>query len=180
VAAFKVTIYIPRANGFRAISIGASDHKLRPVSIDRYERILRRFVVGDLFDNLWIAHDPKGNYGGFVFSLEGRRIELDVSFRPLAEPDRLAAFRQAMEAWNYVLASENRWNVGLGDHSESVTLRYRFARKTDLLQVAERVLTVLDGPRGDMMCVHAWRSQDGPQRGRITVIRSKDLLAEIP
>jgi hypothetical protein len=177
----RSTVYLSHPGGFVAHSF-AKRQKLRPVPRDRYERILQRFVQGNLFDALWIAHHPKGDdEGGLTVSLEEDEVRMDVSFLALKEPDRLAAFRERMESWEYAPTSENPWNIGMGEDLESVTLEYRFERDLEKVrQVVERALETLEGPAGSEVFVHAWRSQDGPIGMGIKVVPDRDVLAEVP
>lgn len=174
------TVYMPRPDGYTAFSPGGGD-ELRPVPRDRYDRILRRFIRGDLFDSLWIAHQPKDGQGGLTLHLDGDEVEMEVSFLSLKDPDRLAAFRKSMKSRGYAAAKEDPWNVGLGQDLESVTLEYRFKKDLDGIRKAvEGALDKEDGPAGDEVYVYVWRSQDGPGGTGIKVVLRKDVLAEVP
>jgi hypothetical protein len=174
------TVYFSHSLGFTAYRFGSEEDDIRPVPRDRYERILRRFAQGDLFDTLWVSlrHDPNG---GVVLSLEEDETQMDVSFRSLKEPERLAAFREGMARNGHLPAEENPWNVGLGVDSESVTLEYRLPTDYEgLSEAVDRALSLLQEPEGNAMFVHAWRSQDGPHGVGIKVQPRRDVLAEVP
>jgi hypothetical protein len=114
-------------------------------------------------------------------SLDGKEIQMDVSFLSLKEPARLAAFRKGMASLGHVPVQEDPWNVGLGKDLESVTLEYRFPK--DLPRIKEAVdqaLVVLEGPSGDAMFVNLWHSKDGPSGSGIKVELKRDILSEVP
>jgi hypothetical protein len=174
------TVYFSRPNGYRALTLG-SESELRPVPLDRYDRILHRFIQGDLFDSIWIANHPKDDDGGLVLSLGGDEVEMTVSFVVFKEPERLAAFRQCMKSWGYAPVAEDPWNVGMGEDFESIAFKYRFERDVEQVrQVVERALHTLEGPAGTEVYVNAWRSQDGPGQLGIRVVPRQDILAEVP
>jgi hypothetical protein len=174
------TIYLSYPGGFRSYSFGAGESEPRSVPRDRYERILRRLIQGDLFDFLWISHNSEDD-GGLGLYLEEGEVEMHVSFLSLKEPERLADFRQSMRTWGYTPTAEDPWNEGMGEDLESVTFRYRFEKDLECVrQAAERALGALEGPAGSELFVQAWRSQDGPRGTGIKVVPKRDVLAEVP
>jgi hypothetical protein len=126
------TVYLSGPFGFVGMSSKGEDDKLQPVTRDRYERVLQRFVDGDLFDNLLISRqlDPQG---GVVIGHEDYGVGLEISFHSLKEPERLAQFCEKMASAGYIPFEENPWDVGLGLDMECLTLEYRFANDFDLL-----------------------------------------------
>ena len=175
------TVYLSGSFGFVGMTFGkGEDDRLQPVSRDRYERILERFVQGDLFDTLWVSMEFD-RYGGVVLSHEEGEIEMSISFRILKEPDRARTFREQMTTWGYPAPEENQSNVGFGPDSESLDLNYRLVNDfQQLLQAVDRTLGALQGGVDDVIFVHAWRSQDGPTGTGIKVNPMKDVLAEVP
>lgn len=175
------TVYLSNPMGYTAINFGTSEEdKLRPVSRERYERLLARFAKGDLFDELWVSH-VHDRYGGVVLSNEGEETELSLSFRSLKEPDRIDAFRERMAACGYRPTEEHPYNVGMGEAMESLRLEYVLPTDLDEVRRAtDLALTALQGEAGESIFVYPWRSQDGPGRFWITVRPPRDVLSEVP
>ncbi|RYG19176.1 hypothetical protein EON82_21775 [bacterium] len=175
------TVYWAHRYGYTAYSFGVGeDDKLRPVSRERYERILARFVQGDLFDALWVSR-VLDRYGGVVLSNEGVEIELSLSFRSLKETERMEAFRERMAELGHTPTEEHPWNVGMGEDMESLRLEYVLPKDLDRIgDVVDQALEALQGEGGETVFVHAWRSQDGPTGVGLKVRRERDVLAEIP
>ena len=63
-------------------SVSGSGNRLQPASPDRYERLLARYVKGDLFDSLWVAH-REATDSGIVMSHERPQTEISVGFSPV-------------------------------------------------------------------------------------------------
>jgi hypothetical protein len=175
------TVYLSHPMGYTAFNFGTSaESKLRPVSRDRYERILARFVQGDLFDELWVSLNDD-EYGGLVLSNEGVETELSVSMPFLKEPERIDSFRTRMASFGYLPTDEQPFNVGMGDDMESLMLDYRVPTEFGALRrAADVALEALQGRARETMFVHAWRSKDGAGRFWITVRLPRDVLSEVP
>lgn len=175
-----ITIYLPKRNGYTAISLGGDQNQLHPVTRDRLERILARLIRGDLFDNLWVSRLSAGDQLGLTLSLEGDKVQVDANFLSLKNPGLVASFRDAMKSKGYIPIREHPWNVGEGIDLESITITYRLERKQgDLQKAIDCGLEAAQG-QGNGLYVNLWRTDSSVGAAGIHVIAKDDILAKIP
>jgi hypothetical protein len=175
------TVYRSHDAGFSAYTLGSASAAPRAVSAERFERVLERFVRGDLFDGLSVHRQGSGDQGGVGLFMEGGRVEASISFLRLKEPERVAAFRDRMAAHGYTTTDETEWNVGMGIDLDSVTLDYELPRRVEDIRLwvwraleAEAAEPVRD------VAVVLWSSKDGPGDSGIRIVPHRDYLREVP
>lgn len=137
------TLYIFKANGYRAISARRS--VMHHTNRDGLALAVRNLLDGATLDMLWVSH-TNDEYGGLVVvNLDGV-VDLSVSFKAVGEQEKFEDFKEALEHLGKPFSIRSGYNGGWEEEHLEVSVEIELAREPGaVVEAVEIALHELQG-----------------------------------
>jgi len=139
----RSTVYFVGNSGYVAYSV--SEPPAHHVTDAEFNKVIRRFLPGDLFDMLWVSRSDD-RYSGLMLTLEGGSPVLSVSFKTQSEQAKLKSFKDALSPLGYVPTENSDGHNGVLTEEYRVTmLEYTLPKSAEaVVEVVNAALANLD------------------------------------